>query len=309
MQLTASAERTEYVGFVRETSRARSEWPGSTDVAITGPGEYLELSALTHYQATIAGRIRRIDYTVREGDSLWLIAETYETDVSTLISLNPQASSTVIRPGEVLKVAPGFEGLSHAVRRGETLSGIAAAYGLTVKEIETANALTSAERLEDGQLLLLPGARRRQERVMVASRSGDSRRTTPVPAVQKIDLGWVWPITGGIHSSEFGRRWGGFHAGLDIAVATGTSAAATADGTVTFSGWDGGYGYSVIIDHGNGLQTRYAHASKLLVAEGQTVRQGEGVILVGATGNSTGPHLHFEVLLNGTAQNPRLYLP
>ncbi|MFZ5823749.1 MAG: peptidoglycan DD-metalloendopeptidase family protein [Bacillota bacterium] len=239
-----------------------------------------------------------------------MIARTYETDIATLLSLNPDLSSTVIQPGQVLDVAPDFRGLRHVVQRGETLSAIASAYDLPVSDIEAENHLAPGGQIPVGQPLLLPGARERKDRGILASRNASARRAAQ-PATDRaaFSAGWTWPITGGLHSSEFGQRWGGFHSGLDIAVPTGTPAAAVAAGTVQFAGWDGGYGFSVILDHGDGLMTRYAHASKLLVVEGQEVEQGENVILVGATGNSTGPHLHFEVLLGGTPQNPRVYLP
>lgn len=304
MQPGTAPQRTEYLGQTRESDSATLRLP-SDDVMVSGSGAYLEVSTRTDYQATTAPGGQALTYTVHEGDSLWLIANAYDTDAPTLLSLNPAINPSVIQPGEELEVVPGFRGLRHTVRWGETLSHIASVYGLSVKEIQTYNGLPSSDLVQTGQVLLLPGARRqRQERTMVASRggnrSGDAQASTG---------GWAWPITGGLHSSEYGSRWGGFHSGLDIAVPTGTPAAAAASGKVVFAGWDGGYGFAVVLDHGGGVQTRYAHASKLLVAEGQAVGRGENIILVGATGNSTGPHLHFEVLVNGTAQNPRQYLP
>jgi murein DD-endopeptidase MepM/ murein hydrolase activator NlpD len=98
------------------------------------------------------------------------------------------------------------------------------------------------------------------------------------------------------------------HEGIDIAVPTGTAVRASASGTVIHSGWLGGYGNLVVIDHGNGLATAYAHNSSLLVSVGQSVTQGETVSLAGSTGNSSGPHVHFEVRVNGLAVDPLLYL-
>lgn len=303
MQPGTGPARTEYLNQTRESDFAARRLP-SEDVMVSGSGAYLEVATRTDYQATTKQSGQIITYTVREGDSLWLIANAYETDAPTLISLNPDINPSLIQPGEELQVVPEFRGLRHIVRWGETLGQIASVYGLSVKEIQTYNGLPSSDLVQVDQLLLLPGARRqRQERTMVASRGGGRNGGQASPA------GWAWPISGGLHSSEYGSRWGGFHSGIDIAVPTGTPAAAAAGGKVVFAGWDGGYGYSVLLDHGGGVQTRYAHASKVLVAEGQVVGQGENVILVGATGNSTGPHLHFEVLVNGAAQNPRQYLP
>lgn len=119
--------------------------------------------------------------------------------------------------------------------------------------------------------------------------------------------GFIWPVNG-IVVSGFGMRWGRMHEGIDITASTGTPIWAAAAGTVIWSGWRGGYGNCVVVDHGNGLATLYAHASALLVAVGQSVSQGETVALVGSTGNSSGPHLHFEVRVNGVAVDPLLYL-
>lgn len=119
--------------------------------------------------------------------------------------------------------------------------------------------------------------------------------------------GFVWPVNG-VVVSGFGMRWGRMHEGIDIAASTGTPIRAAAAGTVIWSGWRGGYGNAVIIDHGNALATVYAHASALLVTQGQRVSQGQTIALVGSTGNSSGPHLHFEVRVNGVAVDPLLYL-
>jgi murein DD-endopeptidase MepM/ murein hydrolase activator NlpD len=296
------SQRTEYLEAQgpEDTETRRVATDGATLVA---GDTYLAISPRADYQATVAKGNQVLTYVVQPGDFLWLIAETYETDLTTLLALNPQLTSTVIQPGEELKVIPRFHGLTHTVEAGDTLSAIASAYGLKVSDIVEANQLDSGDTLQEGQFLLLPGAQEHQERVMIAANRGENRaRAGEAP--------FIWPITGGLVSSEFGEeRWGAIHTGLDIAVPVGTPAAAAAAGLVTFSGWDGGYGYCVIIDHGGGIQTRYAHASKLLVSQGQEVKQGEPVILVGATGNSTGPHLHLEVLIDGTAQNPRSYLP
>lgn len=115
------------------------------------------------------------------------------------------------------------------------------------------------------------------------------------------------PVSGTI-TSRFGRRSRGTHTGLDIATSTGTPITAAASGTVTFSGRKGSYGNLVVIDHGNGVQTYYAHCNSISVTAGQHVSQGQIISTVGSTGNSTGPHLHLEVRLNGVCQNPQNYL-
>ncbi len=118
--------------------------------------------------------------------------------------------------------------------------------------------------------------------------------------------GFIWPVNG-VVTSGFGWRWGRMHEGIDIAAPTGTSIRAAAAGTVIFAGWMGGYGNLTIIDHGNGLATAYGHQSAIYVGGG-SVSQGTVIGAVGSTGNSTGPHLHFEVRVNGTAVDPMGYL-
>jgi murein DD-endopeptidase MepM/ murein hydrolase activator NlpD len=119
--------------------------------------------------------------------------------------------------------------------------------------------------------------------------------------------GFVWPCEG-VVVSGFGVRWGRMHEGIDIACAYGAPVHAAAAGTVIYAGWMQGYGNLVVLDHGNGISTAYAHASAILVSIGQTVGQGNEVSLVGATGHATGPHLHFEVRVNGVAVDPLSYL-
>ena len=119
----------------------------------------------------------------------------------------------------------------------------------------------------------------------------------------------IWPAAGYV-SSPYGLRFGGteFHQGIDIAAEMGTPIVATADGVVTAAGWNGGYGNMVDIDHGSGIVTRYGHASAVAVSVGQQVRRGEVIAYVGSTGRSTGPHVHYEVRVNGAPVNPAAYL-
>ncbi len=140
------------------------------------------------------------------------------------------------------------------------------------------------------------------ERIRGAQRDAGSSGTGQPSAA-----GLVWPCDG-VVVSGFGMRWGRMHEGIDIGCAFGAPNRAAAAGTVIHSGWLGGYGNLVVIDHGNGLSTAYAHATSLLVSVGQAVSQGETVSLVGSTGNSSGPHLHFEVRVNGSAVDPLFYL-
>ena len=120
--------------------------------------------------------------------------------------------------------------------------------------------------------------------------------------------GLIWPANGPI-TSGFGYRWGRLHAGIDIGVGIGTPIRAAKAGTVIYSSWMSGYGNVIIIDHGGGFSTLYAHQSRLVAGDGQQVAQGQLVGYSGNTGDSTGPHLHFETRVNGNPQNPMQYLP
>ena len=121
---------------------------------------------------------------------------------------------------------------------------------------------------------------------------------------------FIRPVNGGRVTSNYGwRAWQGkVHTGIDYGISTGTKVMASCGGRVIQAGWNGGYGYCITIQHANGIKTRYAHLSKVLVSVGQSVSQGEKIALSGNTGNSTGPHLHFEVIVNGKTVDPRTYL-
>ena len=125
----------------------------------------------------------------------------------------------------------------------------------------------------------------------------------------KVNLGisLITPVNGKI-SCRFGQQRGYYHTGLDIATAHGTPIRAAAEGTVSYAAYHYSYGNLLIINHANGVQTYYAHCSKLYVSVGQKVSQGQTIAAIGSTGNSTGPHLHLEVRVNGAAQNPQNYL-
>lgn len=145
------------------------------------------------------------------------------------------------------------------------------------------------------------------EKIAAAQRAASTAPTagTPAPSPSSGQLGW--PVAGPV-TSGFGSRWGRMHEGIDVAVGSETPVHAAAGGTVVYAGWISGYGNIVVIDHGNGLSTAYAHNSSLLVGQGATVNGGSVVALSGNTGHSTGPHVHFEVRVNGVPADPLGYL-
>jgi murein DD-endopeptidase MepM/ murein hydrolase activator NlpD len=142
----------------------------------------------------------------------------------------------------------------------------------------------------------------------LASRiQGSSGSYSPPSDSTPSAAGLIWPVSGPV-TSPFGWRWGRMHEGIDIGVAYGTPIHAAASGRVIYAGWMSGYGNLVAIDHGNGMSTAYGHQSQIAVSNGQTVSQGQVIGYVGCTGHCFGPHLHFEVRINGTPVDPMGYL-
>lgn len=127
------------------------------------------------------------------------------------------------------------------------------------------------------------------------------------PPASRSASGFIWPVSGPV-TSPFGMRWGRMHTGIDIGVPYGTPIRAAASGQVIYAGWMDGYGNLVFIDHGRGISTGYAHQSSIAVSNGQAVTQGQVIGYVGCTGHCFGPHLHFEVRVNGTPVDPLAYL-
>ena len=129
----------------------------------------------------------------------------------------------------------------------------------------------------------------------------------PGPTGQASAAGFIWPVHG-VLTSGYGWRWGRMHEGIDLAVGTGTPVVSAASGTVIVAGWMGGYGNLVVVDHGNGVSTAYGHNTSVTVGVGQSVAQGQLIAYSGNTGHSTGPHVHFEVRINGSPVDPLGYL-
>lgn len=236
-----------------------------------------------------------LSYTVKAGDTLWGIANKYDVSVETLIKLNRLKNANRLQIGQKLTILTA-DGIIHPVSRGESLWSISRTYDTSVEDIIWANNLKQPDILQIGQKLIIPGIHTAKVTAKAAVNTSTTR------------LSFIWPLRS-IISSYYGPRWGRFHSGIDIAASKGTDIKAAADGTVEAAGWLGNYGYMVLLNHGAGIKTRYAHASKLLVKKGQKVKQGEVIAKVGNTGRSTGPHLHFEVIINGRTKNPLSYLP
>lgn len=229
-------------------------------------------------------RPKIFEYIVEPRDCLYTIAENFGTDVETLIQLNDVINPSLIHPGDHLEILT-VVGCVHDVEEGDTVSAIAVAYGVDETAIRAANMLSDPPVLSRGERIIVPGGITR----------GSPR------------ISFFWPVQGRL-TSGFGWRSGKFHYGIDLAVPYGTAIRAAAAGRVTHAGYRGSYGVMIELDHGSGYLTRYAHASRAAVTVGQSVSTGQTLGYVGLTGNTTGPHLHFEIHAAGKKVNPLKYL-
>lgn len=227
-------------------------------------------------------------YVVREGDSLSQIAQMFGVSVNTVIWANDLSTNTPIKEGQTLVILP-ISGIRHTVRSGDTLASIAKLHHGDVKEIMQFNGLSPEAELEVGLAVIVP--------------NGES--TSPAPSRRVVEgkgRGGGGPEYSGYYLRPVATavKTQGIHGynGVDLAARSGTPILASASGEVIVSktgGWNGGYGSYIVVRHGNGTQTLYAHNSENIVSVGQSVVQGQVIGYVGSTGRSTGPHLHFEV--------------
>jgi murein DD-endopeptidase MepM/ murein hydrolase activator NlpD len=206
-----------------------------------------------------------------------------------------------------MAVACGPAGFRHRVKPGENLYRIGAAYGVDYRELARVNGIENVDRIEVGRQLVIPNATRELPvEVITPTRARDDRPTrTELPADRSP---FIWPVAGGV-ASTFGPRGETHHDGIDIAAPVGAPVRAARSGRVLYSDELRGYGNLLIIDHGEGYATVYAHNRANRVASGAVVRQGDVVAEVGESGDSSEPNLHFEVRKDNVARNPIYYLP
>lgn len=226
-------------------------------------------------------------YVVREGDTLSQIAEMFDVTVNT-IKWGNDLSSNTLKSGQTLVILP-ISGVKHTVVKGDKVATLAKKYKGDIEEILAYNNLKEGESLTVGSVIIIPDGE-----VLPPPSSSTGSAVRPVNSSLKEYEGYyLRPIVGG-------RKTQGIHGynGIDIAAPSGTPILASADGEVIISrsgGWNGGYGNYVVIRHSNGTQTLYSHNSKNNVSVGDTVKQGDVIGFVGATGKATGVHLHFEI--------------
>ena len=237
-------------------------------------------------QKTNSGEIRV--YTVREGDSLSQVAEMFGVTANTIMWANDINRANEIRPGDTLVILP-IVGVQHEVKKGDTMGTIAKKYEGNIEEILSYNQLTSADQLSLGDTIIIPGGAMHAAPVKVAR----SASPVSVSGASSVASSFMHPAPGSVKTQGVH----GYNA-VDLAGALGSTVRAAAAGEVIVSkrsGWNGGYGQYVVIRHGDGTQTLYAHLSSNSVGVGAYVSAGETIGGMGNTGRSTGTHLHFEV--------------
>ncbi|MCX6714280.1 MAG: LysM peptidoglycan-binding domain-containing protein [Candidatus Uhrbacteria bacterium] len=267
----------------------------------------LEQSIVPTQPQIAASRSSVETYVVKDGDTLGRISVRFHLSISTILSANGLTLRSTLRPGDTLKILPS-DGIMYTVKRGDTLSKIANAFNIDATEIASANQFFGNASLKIGTEIILPGATQTAAPAAIARKPvsiKDIITNTPIPKPSgSTSVGWVWPTNWHVITQYFSWK----HTGVDIDGDFTTFSMAAHDGVVSYTGWRNGYGLTVEVDHGNGLKTRYGHNSKIFVSTGDVVVAGQHLAQTGTTGNSTGTHLHFEVILNGKFQNPLSYI-
>jgi len=274
------------------------------EAAITEGGLALVKPELVSTEAAKITRTILRKYQVKEGDSLGKIASSFNISVDTVLWANNLSANSYIKPGQEL-ILPPTTGILHTIKKGDTLKSIAQKYSATDAAIKEFNNIDNDSLLVVGETLMVPGGRiiyTVKPRTYTAPAESAITYTAPVAVSGKM----LWPI-GCRRITQYFRGWR--HTGVDIACSYGSPIYAAADGVVSRVQYlNYGYGYNVIIDHGNGKKTLYAHNSRIDVVVGQVVSQGEIIAREGSTGRSTGPHVHFEVIINGVKVNALNYI-
>ena len=280
-----------------------------------------ETPQVTAAAAAAAAATPYFTYTIQPGDSVAGIAAAFGVGEDYIIWNNPHVASNpdLLIVGATVLV-PTVNGIVYNVTVGDTLNDIATYYQVDVSSILAFNAATvpSADSVVEGMTIVIPGGVPAAPPAVVAAveepyepeplpAAVEEEPYIPAPPAAPISSGFIWPFYGNI-STYF--DWS--HPGIDVDGfgAYGAPIVAAAGGTVVLTAWDSwGYGYHVIVDHGDGTRTLYAHLSDIWVSQGEYVSQGQAVGALGSTGYSTGAHLMFNIYVGGVAVDPLAYLP
>lgn len=308
-------EQTGISAFARNTD---GNVQGTLPVSVLGGGA-LTTPTISEGAESVAPRTDVEIYVVKGGDTLSTIASQFGISLNTLLWANDLTVRSVLKPGVELEILP-TTGVQHTVDAGDTVASIAKEYDATEEDIIAFNRLADAEDLIEGENIIVPdgiivaAAPVRDTSIIsvfdpVTDDSSQGAVIAPVdppPASTNVSGtgAMIWPTDLYVITQYFG--WN--HTGIDIDCKFTNNNYAADDGIVQYSGWKNGYGYTVEINHGNGLVTRYGHHAQLYVSTGDQVTKGQAVGLCGTTGYSTGTHLHFEVIRNGSFQNPLEYI-
>jgi murein DD-endopeptidase MepM/ murein hydrolase activator NlpD len=262
------------------------------------------------------GTLETVEHVVKEGDCLSCIAQQYGISVDEIYRNNPDLDGEKLSIDQVLNVTALQPRLTVRTIESQKIQEEIAFAVETIKDDDLARGVTRTK--QEGQMGLKAvtyNIIRENGEVVEKKAIGETVLEEPVKKIvikgTKIIPGvgtgkFAWPVSGKL-TSRYGMRWGKLHAGIDISGSNRTILASDT-GRVVYAGWDSGYGNVILIDHGNGFKTRYAHLRSIKVKVGQNVERGQSIGIMGNTGHSYGTHLHFEILKNGSPVNPLKYL-
>lgn len=277
------------------------------------PGALLKPTIPTT-EVGISDRAKTQTYIVKQNDTLSSIAVKFNLKLITLLSANNLSLTSSLQIGQKLTILP-VDGIMYRIQKGDTLSRITQRFSIDENDVLALNNLSQNSTLVIGASLILPGAVLQrpnrfpipeQPKTLIARLRNlfTPQKKIKLPSTERVVGGalggLLWPTSARRITQYFSWR----HPAVDIAGPTSNKIYAADDGVIVLSGWQRGYGLTLLVDHENGKRTRYGHASKLLVSAGERVEKGQTIAMVGSTGRSTGPHLHFEVFVGGRRVNP-----
>lgn len=270
----------------------------------------VSLDALVNIHTNISEKKRSetIEYEVKSGETISEIAEKFDVSINTIKWANGLETVNFVKPGDKLKILP-VSGVSHTVKSGDTLESVAKKYTADAQAVLDFpfNDIPDDFKLKEGQVLIIPEGVPPQSKLPASKPKNIQPQYLaqgPSSPVFEAPSGgnFIWPTL----SSGISQYFAWYHPGIDLPNKSAPAIVASDGGEVIVAGWPDNYGYGnrVVVDHGNGYQTLYAHLSNIFVSVGEKVSRGQSIGRMGSTGRSTGTHLHFELRYKGRALNP-----